>query len=129
MVRHTPVTTSKAKRPAVKIAVAVMLTVAIMGSLWVPIFARSQPKLGGFPVLLLVPAHPGAGDLRAVLDLLPAAADQAGRAPSRRARRAGSAAMNHVNAVTFTILVASFLLVTSSASPRPGGARPRTRCT
>jgi uncharacterized protein DUF3311 len=51
---------SPAKRPATLAAVAVMLTVAIMGSLWVPLFARSQPKLGAFPFfywyqLILVP--------------------------------------------------------------------------
>ena len=60
MVRHASVTTSKTKRPAVKIAVAVMLTVAIAGALWVPIYARTLPKLGDFPFfywyqLILVP--------------------------------------------------------------------------
>jgi hypothetical protein len=44
----------------VKIAVAVMLTVAIAGALWVPIYAHSLPKLGDFPFfywyqLILVP--------------------------------------------------------------------------
>jgi hypothetical protein len=47
-------------RPATVTAVAVMLTVTIMGSLWVPLFARTQPELGGFPFfywyqLILVP--------------------------------------------------------------------------
>jgi hypothetical protein len=60
MVRHAPVTTSKTKRPAVKIAVAVMLTVAFAGALWVPIYAHLLPKLGDFPFfywyqLILVP--------------------------------------------------------------------------
>ena len=60
MVRHTPVTKSRAKRPAVKIAVAVMLAVAVLGALWVPIYAHSLPKLGAFPFfywyqLILVP--------------------------------------------------------------------------
>jgi protein-S-isoprenylcysteine O-methyltransferase Ste14 len=60
MVRHTPVTKSRAKRPAVKVAVAVMLAVAILGALWVPIYAHSLPKLGAFPFfywyqLILVP--------------------------------------------------------------------------
>ena len=60
MVRHASVTTSKTKRPAVKIAVAVMLTVAFAGALWVPIYAHSLPKLGDFPFfywyqLILVP--------------------------------------------------------------------------
>ena len=60
MVRHAPVTKSQAKRPAVKVAVAVMLTVAIVGALWVPIYAHPLPKLGDFPFfywyqLILVP--------------------------------------------------------------------------
>ena len=29
--------------------VTVLLVVAIMGTLWVPIYARSEPKLGPFP--------------------------------------------------------------------------------
>src|SRR5690242_14007950 len=70
-----------------------------------------RASAGRVPVLLLVPAHPGAGDLRAVLDLLPAAADQEDRE------------MSHVNAVALTILVASFLFVTligfASARWRP----------
>jgi hypothetical protein len=49
-----------AKRPSTLATVAVMLTIAIMGSLWVPIFARTQPTLDGFPFfywyqLILVP--------------------------------------------------------------------------
>jgi hypothetical protein len=37
-----------------------MLSVSIMGSLWVPLFARTQPELAGFPFfywyqLILVP--------------------------------------------------------------------------
>jgi hypothetical protein len=48
------------KRPARLAVVAVLLTIAIMGSLWVPLFARSQPQLRGFPFfywyqLILVP--------------------------------------------------------------------------
>lgn len=48
-------------RPATVTAVAVMLSVSIMGSLWVPFFARTQPELAGFPFfywyqLILVPA-------------------------------------------------------------------------
>ena len=47
-------------RPATVTAVAVMLSVSIMGSLWVPLFARTQPELAGFPFfywyqLILVP--------------------------------------------------------------------------
>ena len=49
MVRHTPVTKSEARRPAVKVTVAVLLAVAIAGALWVPIYAHSLPKLGDFP--------------------------------------------------------------------------------
>ena len=60
MIRHTPVTKSEAKRPAVKITVAVLLAVAIAGALWVPIYAHTEPKLGAFPFfywyqLILVP--------------------------------------------------------------------------
>ena len=56
MVRHA----SPAKSPAIKAAVAVMLTVAIIGALWVPIYAHTLPKLGDFPFfcwyqLILVP--------------------------------------------------------------------------
>ena len=56
MVRHA----SPVKSPAIKAAVAVMLTVAIIGALWVPIYAHTLPKLGAFPFfywyqLILVP--------------------------------------------------------------------------
>jgi hypothetical protein len=37
------------KSPAIRRAVTVMLIVAIFGTLWVPIYARSLPKLGPFP--------------------------------------------------------------------------------
>jgi Protein of unknown function (DUF3311) len=37
------------KSPATMGAVAVLLIVAIMGTLWVPIYARSLPELGHFP--------------------------------------------------------------------------------
>jgi cytochrome bd-type quinol oxidase subunit 2 len=48
------------KRPATLGTVAVLLIVAIIGALWVPIYARSTPKLGPFPFfywyqLILVP--------------------------------------------------------------------------
>jgi hypothetical protein len=41
--------------------VTVLLTVAIAGTLWVPVYARSMPKLGNFPFfywyqLILIPA-------------------------------------------------------------------------
>jgi hypothetical protein len=37
------------KSPATWGTVAVLLIVAIMGTLWVPIYARSGPELGPFP--------------------------------------------------------------------------------
>jgi cytochrome bd-type quinol oxidase subunit 2 len=37
------------KSPARWAVVTVLLVVAIMGTLWVPIYARSTPKLGPFP--------------------------------------------------------------------------------
>ena len=37
------------KSPATRVAVAVLLGVAIIGTLWVPIYARYLPKLGNFP--------------------------------------------------------------------------------
>jgi len=48
------------KRPAASGVVAVLLIVAIIGALWVPIYARSTPMLGPFPFfywyqLILVP--------------------------------------------------------------------------
>jgi Protein of unknown function (DUF3311) len=56
MVRHA----SPVKSPAIRITVAVMLTVAVAGALWVPIYAHMLPKLGDFPFfywyqLILVP--------------------------------------------------------------------------
>jgi hypothetical protein len=35
--------------PARRGVVTVLLAVAIIGTLWVPIYARSAPKLGAFP--------------------------------------------------------------------------------
>ena len=60
MAPPAPPARTPAKRPSTLVTVAVMLTIAIMGSLWVPIFARTQPELGGFPFfywyqLILVP--------------------------------------------------------------------------
>jgi Protein of unknown function (DUF3311) len=40
---------SSSKRPATLGAVTVLLTVAIIGTLLVPIYARSTPKLGPLP--------------------------------------------------------------------------------
>jgi cytochrome bd-type quinol oxidase subunit 2 len=49
------------KRPVTRVAITVLLLVAIGGTLVVPIYARSMPKLGDFPFfywyqLILVPA-------------------------------------------------------------------------
>jgi hypothetical protein len=41
--------TRSGKSPAKWGVVAVLLVVAIMGTLWVPIYARYLPKLGNFP--------------------------------------------------------------------------------
>jgi hypothetical protein len=40
---------SPGKSPATRRTVAVLLLTAIGGALWVPIYARSTPKLGDFP--------------------------------------------------------------------------------
>jgi len=45
MARHA----SSGKSPVTRGAVAVLLVVAIIGTLWVPIYARSMPELGPFP--------------------------------------------------------------------------------
>ncbi|GEM_PF-843382 len=50
-----------AKGPATWTAVTILLLAAIAASLWVPIYARTTPKLGAFPFfywyqLILVPA-------------------------------------------------------------------------
>lgn len=37
------------KSPATWIAVTVLLAIAILGALWIPLYARSAPKLGPFP--------------------------------------------------------------------------------
>ena len=37
------------KSPGTRIVVTVLLIIAIVGTLWVPIYARSTPKLGPFP--------------------------------------------------------------------------------
>jgi hypothetical protein len=37
------------KSPATQFTVTVLLIVAIVGTLWVPIYARATPKLGPFP--------------------------------------------------------------------------------
>jgi hypothetical protein len=60
MAPPAPPAKSPAKRPSTVAVVGILLTIAIMGSLWVPLFARSQPQLKGFPFfywyqLILVP--------------------------------------------------------------------------
>ena len=45
MARHA----SPAKSPATWAAVTVLLTVAMVGTLWVPAYARSLPMRGDFP--------------------------------------------------------------------------------
>jgi hypothetical protein len=37
------------KSPATWTAVTILLTLAILGTLWIPLYARSAPKLGPFP--------------------------------------------------------------------------------
>ena len=39
----------RGKNPVTWAAIAVLLIIAITGTLWVPIYARSAPTLGGFP--------------------------------------------------------------------------------
>jgi len=42
-------TTSRRRSPAALTAASVLLLIGIAGTLWVPIYARSAPKLGDFP--------------------------------------------------------------------------------
>jgi hypothetical protein len=37
------------KSPAIWTAVTVLLAIAILGTLWIPLYARTAPKLGPFP--------------------------------------------------------------------------------
>lgn len=37
------------KSPATWTVVTVLLAIAILGTLWIPLYARSAPKLGPFP--------------------------------------------------------------------------------
>jgi hypothetical protein len=37
------------KSPAIWIAVTALLAIAILGTLWIPLYARSAPRLGPFP--------------------------------------------------------------------------------
>jgi len=52
---------SPGKSPATWLLITVLLLAAILGSLWVPLYARAKPMLGAFPFfywyqLALVPA-------------------------------------------------------------------------
>ena len=49
MAQPAPPSRGPSRRPATWAAVAVLLTVAIAGTLWVPLYARSGPELGPFP--------------------------------------------------------------------------------
>jgi threonine/homoserine/homoserine lactone efflux protein len=42
-------TTPPRRNPATWVAVSILLIIAIVGTLWVPIYARSAPKWGDFP--------------------------------------------------------------------------------
>jgi hypothetical protein len=60
MAQHARPGRRLATSPARLAAVTVMLAVAVIGALWVPIYARSLPELGDFPFfywyqLILVP--------------------------------------------------------------------------
>jgi Protein of unknown function (DUF3311) len=60
MAQHARPGRRPATSPARLAAVTVMLTVAVIGALWVPIYARTLPELGDFPFfywyqLVLVP--------------------------------------------------------------------------
>jgi hypothetical protein len=35
--------------PATRVAVTILLLIGIVGAFWVPLYARSAPKLGDFP--------------------------------------------------------------------------------
>src|SRR5580700_10084405 len=52
---------SRSKSPVAWVVASILLLVAVIASFWVPIYARSAPKLGAFPFfywyqLILVPA-------------------------------------------------------------------------
>jgi Protein of unknown function (DUF3311) len=42
-------TTPPGRNPAVWVAVSILIVIGIAGTLWVPIYARTTPKLGDFP--------------------------------------------------------------------------------
>ena len=83
MVRHA----SPAKSPAVRVTVTILLTVAILGALWVPLYAHFLPMLGDFPFfywyqLILVP-------VTAILCWISYLLLRARRAPRAGARHGG----------------------------------------
>lgn len=49
MAPPAPLPEGPVARPATWATVVVLLTVAIAGTLWVPLYARSGPELGPFP--------------------------------------------------------------------------------
>jgi len=49
MAQPAPPVRGPVRRPATLAAVGVLLAVAIAGTLWVPLYARSRPELGPFP--------------------------------------------------------------------------------
>jgi hypothetical protein len=54
-------TNPRGRNPAVWVAVSILIIVGIAGTLWVPLYARTTPKLGDFPFfywyqLIWVPA-------------------------------------------------------------------------
>ncbi len=49
MAQPAPRVRGPVRRPATRAVVAVLLTVAVAGTLWVPLYARSLPELGPFP--------------------------------------------------------------------------------
>ena len=51
MAKPAPATrgASRGASPAARRTVTILLIAAIVGTLWVPIYARSMPKLGPFP--------------------------------------------------------------------------------
>jgi hypothetical protein len=79
------------QRPAIRVAVLVLLLASIGAALWVPIYARPLPKWGAFPFfywyqLILVPAVALLCWLASVL-LRSAPAAGAGTGDSAEARR------------------------------------------
>ena len=49
-VRSRSAKSQVAAHPVVSAAIAILITASIFGTLWVPIYARVTPKVGGFPL-------------------------------------------------------------------------------